>query len=75
MTSRPTTLVDLRVGYKISEQAKLWLDIFSLFNNAGAHQIDYFYPSQLANETAPVYDIHFKPVEPISARLTLSMTF
>jgi len=26
MTSRPTTLVDLRVGYKISEQAKLWLD-------------------------------------------------
>ena len=75
MTSRPTTLVDLRVGYKISEQAKLWLDIFSLFNNTGAHQIDYFYPSQLANETAPVYDIHFKPVEPIPARLTLSMTF
>ena len=34
-----------------------------------------FTPSQLANETAPVYDIHFKPVEPIPARLTLSMTF
>jgi len=65
----------LRVGYKIPEQAKLWPDIFNLFNNTGAHQIDYFYPSQLANETAPVYDIHFKPVEPISARLTLSMTF
>ena len=40
-----------------------------------ADQIDYLYPSQLANERAPVYDIHFKPIEPISARLTLSMTF
>jgi outer membrane receptor protein involved in Fe transport len=75
VTSRPTTLVDLRIGYKISEQAKLWLDVFNLFNNTGAHQIDYFYPSQLANEKAPVYDIHFKPVEPASVRLTFSMTF
>ena len=75
VTSRPTTLFDLRVGYKLSEQARLWLDVFNLFNNTGAHQIDYFYPSQLANETAPVYDIHFKPVEPASVRLTFSMTF
>ncbi len=75
VTSKPTTLADLRIGYKFSEQAKLWLDIFNLFNNTGAHQIDYFYPSQLANETAPVYDTHFKPVEPASVRLTFSMTF
>jgi outer membrane receptor protein involved in Fe transport len=75
VTSRPTTLVDLSVGYKFSEQARVWLDIFNLFNNTGAHQIDYFYPSQLANETAPVYDVHFKPVDPLSVRLTLSMTF
>ena len=75
VTSRPTTLVDLRIGYKFSEQARVWLDIFNLFDNRGAHQIDYFYPSQLANETAPVYDIHFKPVEPLSVRFTLSMTF
>jgi outer membrane receptor protein involved in Fe transport len=75
VTSKPTTLVDLRVGYRFSEQARLWLDILNLFNNTGAHQIDYFYPSQLANETAPVYDVHFKPVEPLSVRFTLSMTF
>ena len=75
VTSKPTTLVDLRIGYKFSEQARLWLDILNLFNNTGAHQIDYFYPSQLASETAPVYDVHFKPVEPISARLTFSITF
>jgi len=75
VSSKPTTLVDLRIGYKISEQARLWLDILNLFNNTGAHQIDYFYPSQLASETTPAYDIHFKPVEPISARFTLSITF
>jgi TonB-dependent receptor-like protein len=75
VTSKPTTLADLRIGYKFSEQARVWLDIFNLFNNRNAHQIDYFYPSQLANETAPVFDIHFHPVEPLSARLTLSMTF
>jgi len=60
---------------QISEQARLWLDIFNLFNNAGTHQIDYFYPSQLANETAPVYVVHFKPVELLSVRFTLSVTF
>ena len=64
VTSRPTTLFDLRVGYKLSEQARLWLDILNLFDNTGAHQINYFCPSQLASEGAPVYDVHFKPVEP-----------
>ena len=39
VTSKPTTLVDLRVGYRFSEQARLWLDILNLFNNTGAHQI------------------------------------
>ena len=47
---------------QISQQARLWLDILNLFNNTGAHQIDYFYPSQFANESGPVYHIHFKPV-------------
>jgi hypothetical protein len=68
-------VVDLRVGYKFSKQARLWLDILNLFNNTGAHQIDYFYASQLTNETAPVYDVYFKPVEPLSVRFTLSMAF
>jgi TonB dependent receptor/TonB-dependent Receptor Plug Domain len=75
VTSKPTALLDLRVGYRFSEQARVWLDILNLFNNTGAHQIDYFYPSQLPSETAPVYDVHFKPVDPLSVRFTLSMTF
>ena len=74
VTSQPTLLFDLEAGYKITEWAQLRVDIFNLFNSK-AHQIDYFYPSQLATETAPVYDIHFKPVEPLSGRVTLSFTF
>jgi hypothetical protein len=52
----------------------LQFDVFNLFNSH-AHQIDYFYASQLANESAPVFDTHFKPVEPLSARLTLAASF
>lgn len=74
VTSQPTLLFDVEGGYKITDRAQIRLDIFNIFNSK-AHQIDYFYPSQLANETAPVYDIHFKPVEPLSARVTLTFTF
>jgi hypothetical protein len=34
-----------------------------------------FRTMQLASGTAPVYDVHFKPVEPLSVRFTLSITF
>ena len=74
VTSRPTALFDAQIGYKFSERVQLRLDIFNLLNSQ-AHQIDYYYPSQLANEAAPVYDIHYKPVEPLSARLSLNLTF
>jgi hypothetical protein len=40
VTSKPTTLSILRIGYKFAEQARLWLDVFNLFNNTGTHQID-----------------------------------
>jgi hypothetical protein len=46
----------------------------TLFNSK-AHDVDYFYASQLADESAPVYDVHYYPVEPLSERLTLKFTF
>ncbi len=64
----------MQVGYAVTDSMKLRLDVFNLFNSH-AHQIDYYYPSQLAGESAPVYDIHFKPVEPLSALVTLQMKF
>jgi len=72
--SGPTALFDARVGYSLNDRIHLSLDLFNLFNSR-AHQIDYFYPSQLANEASPVFDIHFKQVEPTSARLTLTAAF
>lgn len=72
--SKATALTDLRVGYKISDSITARLDIYNLFNSR-AHQIDYYYPSQLKGETAPVNDRHFHPVEPTSARLGVTMLF
>jgi outer membrane receptor protein involved in Fe transport len=72
--SGPTALFDARIGYHLNDRLHLTLDVFNLFNS-NAHQIDYFYPSRLANETTQHFDIHFKPVEPTSVRLTLSAVF
>ncbi|HEY1505450.1 MAG TPA: TonB-dependent receptor [Stellaceae bacterium] len=72
--SGPTLLFDARAGYRFTPVWHVQLDIFNLFNSH-AHQIDYFYASQLANESAPVFDIHFKPVEPLSARVTVAASF
>ncbi len=74
VTSGPTAIVDARIGYGFSDRVNLWLEIYNLFDSH-AHQIDYFYASRLPGETAPVYDIHFHPAEPLSARLTLAMAF
>jgi outer membrane receptor protein involved in Fe transport len=72
--SGPTALFDARVGYRFGDRWHVQFDIFNLFNSR-AHQIDYFYASRLPNETAPVFDIHFHPVEPLSARVTLAASF
>ena len=72
--SGPTLMFDALVGYRFDPVWHLQLDIFNLFNSH-AHQIDYFYASQLATEAAPVFDIHFHPAEPTSARLTLAASF
>jgi outer membrane receptor protein involved in Fe transport len=73
--SHGTTLAYLRIGYKFSNGLKLALDVFNLFDRK-ASDIDYFYASRLPGEAADgVPDIHFHPVEPRNARLTLTANF
>jgi outer membrane receptor protein involved in Fe transport len=73
--SKATTLAYLRVGYKITPDLKLALDVFNLFDRQ-ASDIDYYYASRLPGEPAAgVNDIHFHPVEPRSFRLTLTANF
>ena len=73
--SKATTLAYLRAGYKFTEQTKVMVDVFNLFDRK-ASDIDYYYPSRLKGEPADgVNDIHFHPVEPRSFRVTLSTSF
>ncbi|HZV65713.1 MAG TPA: TonB-dependent receptor [Telluria sp.] len=69
--SASTALAYARIGYKINASTKLTLDVFNLFNKQ-ASDIDYYYQSRLSGEPADgVNDLHFHPVEPRTARVTL----
>jgi hypothetical protein len=73
--SAPTALAYLRVGRQLDASTRLSVDVFNLFNRK-ASDIDYFYTSRLAGEPAAGIDgIHFHPVEPRSARVTLQYRF
>jgi outer membrane receptor protein involved in Fe transport len=72
--SRPTSIVNARVGYAFDKRSRLSLDVYNLFN-AKHNDVDYFYQSQLRTEPAPVSDVHFHPVESRAFRLTLTANF
>jgi len=73
--SSATTLAYLRVGYKLTNDVRLALDVFNLFDR-NASDIDYSYASRLQGEPASgVNDIHLHPVEPRRVRLTLTANF
>ncbi len=73
--SRATTLAYLRVGYRLTPDLRLALDVFNLFDRRSS-DIDYYYASRLPGEPAGgVDDIHFHPVEPRTVRVTLTARF
>ncbi|WP_128566514.1 TonB-dependent receptor [Methylobacterium crusticola] len=73
--SRPTALLNGRIGYAFDNGVSLALDVLNL-TNARADQITYYYVSRLPGEDAGgVADRHFHPVEPTAFRLTLAGRF
>jgi hypothetical protein len=73
--SQGTTLTYLRVGYRFTQDVRVALDVFNLFDRGG-NDIDYYYASRLRGEPpGGVEDLHFHPVEPRSVRLTLTAAF
>ena len=73
--SRSTTLASARIGYHIGRNVKVALDVFNLFDRK-AGDIDYYYASRLQGEPAEgVNDIHFHPVEPRTARVSVTARF
>jgi hypothetical protein len=72
--SSSSSVTNLRVGYRLSPKTQVSLDVFNLFDN-DVNDIEYWYDSQLPNETAPVFDRHIHPAEPRTLRLTLTHRF
>ena len=73
--SRSTTLASARIGYNLSKNLRVALDVFNLFDRK-ASDIDYYYTSRLPGEPADgVNDIHFHPVEPRTARVSFVARF
>jgi outer membrane receptor protein involved in Fe transport len=66
--------INLVVGYKITDKTKVQLSIYNLFNtNADASQ--YAYEYQVSPTAAPETGATFHPLEPVSARLTVTVLF
>lgn len=73
--SNSTSLLNGRIGYKISKDMRLMLEGFNLLGNQ-AEAISYYYTSRLPGEPLQgVADVHFHPVEPRSFRVRLVCNF
>jgi hypothetical protein len=63
------------VGYKLTRNVRLGVDVFNLLN-ARDSDIDYFYASRLPGEPlGGVDDIHFHPALPRTTRVLLIVGF
>lgn len=74
LTSPGYKEVNLTVGYKINERLKIELSIFNLFNSQ-AYAMQYAYEYQVSPTAAPQTGATYHPLEPLSARLTLTAYF
>lgn len=73
--SKSTTLWNGEVGYRLSNRARLVLEVFNIFD-AKASDIDYFYTSRLPGEPdAGIDDIHTHPALPRSALFGIQVGF
>jgi outer membrane receptor protein involved in Fe transport len=73
--SQSSNLVNARIGYRLTPQLRLDVDVFNILD-AKVSDIDYFYTSRLPNEPAGGVDgIHFHPVEKRAFRVGISRSF
>jgi hypothetical protein len=73
--SESTTLVNGEIGYRLSGRARVFVDVFNIFDSK-VSDIDYFYSSRLPGEpSGGIDDIHTHPALPRTARLTFQVDF
>lgn len=68
-----TTLVNFGAGYEFGRW-RVGLELLNLLG-AKANDISYYFESQLPWENAPAEDLHFHPVEPLEARVSIGISF
>jgi len=67
--SRPSSLVNGRLGYTLANGLTLELEVFNLLDSKDS-DVQYYYASRLPGEPAGgIEDIHYHPMEKRSARL------
>ena len=71
---RSSTLVNGRLNYSLTKQARVSLDVFNIFDRAAA-PIDYYAASRLWGQPGMADDFLFHPAEPRGFRLRLRTTF
>ncbi len=74
VSSSVSVLTNLRLGYRVNRRTQHTLDVYNLFDRR-ANDIEYWYESQLASESAAVFDRHLHPAEPRTLRITLAHRF
>jgi hypothetical protein len=73
--SGSSALVNARIGYTVTRQFKVGLEILNLFDRK-VDDITYFYTSRLPGEPAAgVEDKHFHPAEPRTLRVSAVLQF
>jgi hydrogenase/urease accessory protein HupE len=72
--SGSTTLVSAGLGYQIDDTWSVEAEVFNLFDRDES-DIEYFYDSDTGLGTALPEEIHFHPVEPMSARIGVTARF
>lgn len=72
--AKGSDLFNMRIGYSATPQLKIILDVLNIFNSKD-HDIEYFYESQLPNESAPIADHHYHVFEPRTGRLYVEWKF
>lgn len=75
-TSRPTKIVNLRVGWTPGEKYELYGELLNAFASKG-DDIEYYYESYLPqiDTNGPVSDIHSRAVEPRMIRAGVKVSF
>ncbi len=71
--SRPSTVLNMQLGYRAHSRWAVGLQVFNLLDRA-VSDVDYYYTSRLPREPVQgIADVHTHPQAPRSIRLVLSM--